>query len=260
MNKFGIIHIVLVFLLMLSYLFSSAQDDQVVTIKGETLTGTLKPLAFGPDKKIQVTGADKKKTTVPLLHVKYYTFKGETYRPVKGPQGYTFMKVLKDGYATLYAFQMENQTSYDGRFLQKKDGESTEIPNLSFKKIMTRFLDDCEEVSAKVESGVLSKKDLDLIIDEYNQCIEQRTQVREKAVATRVEQVKKISSWDVLEEKVKAYPAFEGKDTALEMITDIKNKIARSEKVPNFVINGLKSSLTQQDLQEALTNALKDLE
>jgi hypothetical protein len=260
MNKFGIIHIVLVFLLMLTYLFSSAQGDQVVTIKGETLTGTLKPLAFGPDKKIQVTDADKKKTTVPLLQVKYYTFKGDTYRPVKGPQGYTFMKVLKDGYATLYAFQMENQTSYDGRFLVKKDGESTEIPNLSFKKIMTRFLDDCEEVSAKVDNGVLSKKDIDQIIDEYNQCIEQRTAAREKAVATRVEAVKKISTWDVLEEKVKGYPAFEGKESALEMITEIKNKIARGEKVPNFLTSGLKSSLTQQDLQEALTNALKDLE
>ncbi|MBT1708789.1 hypothetical protein KK062_11170 [Fulvivirgaceae bacterium PWU5] len=260
MNKFGIIHIVLFFLLMLSYLFSSGQGDQVVTIKGETLTGTLKPLAFGPDKKIQVTSADKKKTTVPLLQVKYYTFKGDTYRPVKGPQGYTFMKVVKDGYVTLYAFQQENQTSYDGRFLVKKDGESTEIPNLSFKKIMTRFLDDCEEVSAKVENGMLSKKDLDVIIDEYNQCIEQRTQAREKAVATRVEAVKKISSWDVLEEKVKTYETFEGKESTLEMITEIKNKIARGEKVPNFLTSGLKSSITQPDLQEALNNAIKDLE
>ncbi|SKC86244.1 hypothetical protein [Ohtaekwangia koreensis] len=258
MKTFGIIHIILFFVLMLVYQCVSAQD-YVVNVKGDTLTGSIKPLTFGPDKKVQVTSADKKKTVVPIFQVKAYSLKGEVYQPVKGPSGYTFMKLLKAGYVSLYAFQLENQTSYDGRFLLKRDGTGTEVPNLSFKKITSRFFNDCPAIESKIEDGTYGKKDLDTIIDEYNACINGRTAEHTQVIATRTEQVKKINSWDILENKVKGLTEFEGKTNALEMIGEIKNKISKSEKVPNFLINGLKGTLTQPELQADLETALKEL-
>jgi hypothetical protein len=154
---------------------------------------------------------------------------------------------------------MENQMTFDGLYLVKRDGSRTEVPNLSFKKAMTRFLADCSSVSTRIEQGDLNKKDLNTIVDEYNLCITSRTQSANKTIELRQEQTKKISSWDMLEEKVKAEGDFEGKKDALDMIAEIKGKIGRSEKVPNFMLEGLKSSLPQASLKEALENALKEL-
>jgi hypothetical protein len=243
---------------MIAYQCSSAQDF-VVTTKGDTVRGDVKPLTYGADKKIQLTGSDKKKTVYPIFQVKSYFFKGDTYQPVKGPAGYTFMKLMKPGYLSLYAFQQENQVTYDGLFLLKRDGSGTEVPNLSFKKIMKNFLSDCPEVSAQIDDGTLSKKELDLIVDLYNRCISSRTVDHTKVIAKKVEQSKKMSAWDVLEEKVKGQADFGGKSDALEMISEIKNKISRSEKIPNFLIEGLKSSLQSTDLQAELDSALKEI-
>ncbi|HEY9045460.1 MAG TPA: hypothetical protein VIN08_06170 [Ohtaekwangia sp.] len=258
MKTFGIIHILLFLILMLAYQCVSAQD-YVITTKGDSITGTVKQLVFGPDKKVQVTKADKKKEIIPIFQVKRFSLKGEKYQPVKGPNGYSFMKLLKEGYVSLFAFQQENQTSYDGRFLLKRDGEGTEVPNLSFKKMMTRFFDDCASVSTRIDEGTYGKKELLQIIDEYNACIVGRTAEHTQAATTRVEQVKKINSWDALEEKVKGMADFDGKTNALEMISEIKSKISRSEKVPNFLVTGLKGTLPQPELQTELEAALKEL-
>jgi hypothetical protein len=170
------------------------------------------------------------------------------------------MKLLKSGYLSLYAFQLENQVTYDGLLLRKKDGATLEVPNLGFKKLMSKYLSDCEQVSEKIDNGELNKKNLDKIIDEYNSCIEMRTSAHEKIISQNAEQSKKINSWDTLEEKVKNKPDFEGKTNALEMISDIKNKIRHEEKIPNFLLEGLKTSLSKAELSQELENALKELE
>jgi hypothetical protein len=258
MKNFSVIHILLFFLIMLVYQCAKAQD-YVVTTKGDTVQGEVKPLSYGPEKKVQVTTADRKKTTYSIFQTRAFRFKEEMYQPVKGDRGYVFMKLIKPGYLSLYAFQPENQVAFDGLYLQKKDGSGMEVPNLSFKKQITKFLTECGEVTAKIESGDLSKKSIEQIVDEYNNCIDARTADHGKAIVQREIRSKKISSWDVLEEKVKTRTDFEGKNDALEMITDIKNKISRGEKVPNFLLEGLKSSLSQGDLSTELQNALNDL-
>jgi hypothetical protein len=78
-------------------------------------------------------------------------------------------------------------------------------------------------------------------------------------MAEQVVQEKVIGVWDVLEQKVKAEPDFEGKSNALDMIAEIKGKVSRSEKIPNFLIEGLKSTLTQETLKTDLENALKEI-
>ncbi|SHG68888.1 hypothetical protein SAMN04488109_1412 [Chryseolinea serpens] len=237
----------------------SIAQDYLVTVTGDTIRGELKPLTFGMDKKVQVVGADKKKTTYPMFQVRTYKWKNDFYQPVKGPDGYAFMKVIKSGYLSLFAYQLPNQVTYDGQFLLKKDGKSTEVPNLTFKKAMKNFLEDCPTVADRIDHDELNKRDLYQIVDEYNACIQSKTVDHGKIIAQRAVAEKKLSAWDVLEEKVKGEADFEGKANALEMIQDIKGRISRAEKIPNFVLEGLKSSLTQDTFKQPLEDALKEL-
>ena len=133
-----VIHILLFFLLMLVYQCASAQD-YVLTARGDSLTGEVKPLFYGPEKRVQLTDASKEKNTFSLFEVRGFSHDGDIYHPIKGDEGYVFMKLLKSGYLSLYAFQPENQTRFDGLFLRKLDGEGMTVPNLGFKKIPEPF-------------------------------------------------------------------------------------------------------------------------
>jgi hypothetical protein len=242
---------------MLVYQCASAQD-YLITSKGDSIAGEIKPLSFGPEKKVQIM-VDGKKNVYSIYQTRSFRFKNEIYQPVKKDNGYVFMKLLKEGYLSLYAFQMENQVTYDGRYMMKRDGSGLEVPNLTFKKSMIRYLNDCPSVTEKIDAGALGKKSIDTIIDAYNQCIANNTIDHTQSIAQVKKQQKKISAWDVLEEKVKGKSDFEGKSDALEMIADIRDKIKRNEKIPNFLLDGLKSSLSKTDLTAEYESAVQEI-
>lgn len=258
MKSFGVIHFFLLIILLLAYNCSHAQD-YLITSKGDSLTGQIKPLFYGVDKKVQVITADKKKNVFPMFQVRIFRYKDELYQPVKGPDGYTFMKLIKPGFLSLYNYQMPNQVTFDGIYLLRKDGKGIDVPNLSFKKYMKKFMEDCPDVAKKIDDGTYGKKELNQLIDEYNACIDGKTIDHEKVLAQQAVQTKSISAWDTLEDKVKAQSDFEGKTNALEMIQEIKGKIARSEKIPNFLVDGLKNSLPQETFKTELDTALKEI-
>lgn len=260
MKNLNIIHILLFLICMLIYKCASAQNDYVITTKGDTVYGELKMLTLGPEKKVQVKN-DKKKDYYSIFQTKEVNYNGEKYFPIKGPNGYVYMKLQKPGYLSVYAYQTDNKSMYDAIFLVKADGSSLDLPNLGFKKQMSNFLEDCPSISTRIDQGELNKKDMDLIVDEYNSCIETRTKRTEQSINQNIVKSQKISSWDALEEAIKAHPDFEGKPTALEMVDDIQRRISRSEKVPNFVVEGLKSTLASQaDLKDDLNKALSEME
>jgi hypothetical protein len=248
--------------LMFFSFFSSAQD-YAVTTRGDTLRGDIKIFNFGTEKKIQVVGTDKKKNNVPIFQLRSFNADNELYHPVKGPAGYVFMKLVKEGYLSLYAFQMPNQVTYDGAFLLKKDGESLEVPNLNFKKTMKKYLDDCPETVGKIDDGTYSRKDVATIVDDFNACITQKTETNytRTPVPVVVEEVKPLESgaWVSLEEKVTGLADFPGKADALEMIGEIRNTPSRQPKVPNFMVEGLKSSLKGQGVDSELNAALQEI-
>ena len=252
-----VIHILLFVLLMLVCQCVGAQD-YVLTARGDSLTGEVKPLLYGPQKKVQVISADDEKTSLSIFEVRTFSHEGDVYHPVKGDQGYVFMKLLQQGYLSLYAYQPENQTRFDGLFLKKLDGESMVVPNLGFKKYVSKFLEDCPQVSARVKEGELGKKDLTELISAYNGCIDRRTVDHDKIIASRQEQTTKISAWDSLEEKVREKDISE-KENTLEMIAEIRKKIQRHEKIPNFLIEGLRNSLQNTGLISELELALKEV-
>jgi hypothetical protein len=248
----------LILICILTYTASTAQDYVVLT-KGDTLTGKVKYLNYGTDKKVQITDNNNKKSTYTILQTKGFSLNNDTYQTIRTNSGYSYMKLIKSGYLSLYAYQIDQQNAWDGRYLQKRDGSGVDVPNLGFKKIVARFLSDCEEVVNGLESNELSKSKLDDIIDAYNTCIASRSTVKnnQPVVANGIN----LEAWTNLEKAVDALPNFDTKETALEIITDIKTKVQRNEKVANFLINGLKESLSRQEnLQTALNTALQSLE
>lgn len=231
-------------------------QDFLVTLTGDTIFGELKPLTYGYKKKVIIVNNEREKTTFSIFNIRCFRYNNETYVPQKGTNGYAFMKVIRSGYLSLYAFQKENQVLYDGQYLAKKDGSGMEVPNLGFKKHVSRFLEDCPQVSEAVAEGTYTRKDIEEIVEAYNACIDERTQ-KHYAREVRVQTVlQKLEAWDALEEKVKAAENFEGKDAALEMIAEVKNKINRNESIPNFIISGLRSALEPSGLIEAFEATL----
>lgn len=258
MKTFSILHVVLLLILLLMYHCSAAQD-YLVTTSGDTLRGELRPMLFGLEKKVQVKTGNKKEV-YSIFQTRFYTTGNVSYYPVKASYGYTFMELVKPGYLSILRFQPENSSIFSGTFLKKADGTGIELPNLGFKKQMTEFLADCEEISARVESGELKKSDLEEIVDGYNLCIQRRTVTVKRDIEQHFEAKSTLSVWEDLEQAVKTGDDFEGRGTVLEMISDIKNRISRKEKVPNFIQEGLRSALNDKpNLSEPLNAALAAL-
>lgn len=253
------IFIILAF--VLTYSTTSAQSDYVVTIKGDTLWGKLKYFTYNgvkyagnSSKHVQLTPAVGKKSTHEILQTIAFRMDNEIYHTIKFDQGYTFMKLIKSGYLSLYSYQMENQTSWDGRYFVKKDGKLLDVPNIGFKKRVSRFLADCPSVVSDVESGVLGRSDILKLMDEYNACanLKDNLPLAKKSPAG--------DAWEKLETEVKALPDFDKKTDAIEMIREVISKLSRKETIPSFMINGLKDALKDQtSIKETLDQAIDKL-
>ncbi|NBP70164.1 MAG: hypothetical protein EBU52_15640, partial [Cytophagia bacterium] len=231
--------ILISFILLTTTLYA---QDYVLTAKGDTLKGEVKMFVNGVEKRVQVTQENKKKTTLNILQVKSFVLKKELYRTVKFGDTYVFMKLLKEGYLSLYSFQLNGQLTYDGRYLLKLDGKGIEVPNLGFKKNMTRFLSECNNVTSQIESGTYGYSDLDTIIDLFNQCINSNTFAQTAATLnSKKTPTVNLDQWEALETKIQASSINE-KNDALEMVKEIKNKLIKGEQIPKFLSEALKSA------------------
>lgn len=250
--------ILLIMVFVAGYFLASAQD-YVVTIKGDTLSGKVKyfngsgvKYTGANSKYIQLTPVTGKKSTYQVLEAVAFKMKDEVYHTIKFQGSYTFMKVLSPGYLTLYAYQLENQTTWDGRYLVKKDGTLLDVPNLGFKKRVSIFLADCPDVVKKIEAGDLNRSNLNELVTEYNACLHVKTKPIEKSPAQR--------AWADLATSVNGLTNFDKKSDAVEMIREVQNKLNRKETIPSFLVNGLKDVLKDQaGVQETLNHALESL-
>lgn len=233
------------------FLPAFAQQDFLVTLKGDTLFGTVYCTRFGQSQRVECITGRKKQYFTPV-QVRAFRSGNDHYFPVRTPGGYQIMKLLKPGYLSLYAFQMENQVTWDGLYLLKKDGTGMEYSGLLFKKRLGKFLEDCPDVSQQIEEKELRRSDLDEIIDVYNQCIEERTR-QQTSIANR------MVRWEELEQKIKEMPALEGRQDALDMIREIRKKIENHETVPRFLRENLRNLLKPySEISELLEQLLAE--
>ncbi|MBS1680530.1 MAG: hypothetical protein JST48_02355 [Bacteroidetes bacterium] len=231
--------LVLFFLFTLSLSVRAQQKDYIITLAGDSIPGELKLISMdkGIDR-VQVIFNSKKKTFT-ALQTKRVVKNGDTYHPVKHETSFKFMKVLKHGYLSLYAFNTTNAQVWDGNYLYKNDGTGMDVPNLGFKKYMSNFLSDCESVKNKIEEGKLGKRNVIEIVEAYNLCIDERTKNILKTVPTDNRETSAIKKL-LTEISAENFPT---QKDALDILNDIQNKLNKKESVPNYQIEGLKLSL-----------------
>jgi hypothetical protein len=231
-------------------------QDFAITTKGDTLKGKIKIINTDFSKSIQITTADKKKTTLNILQVKSFVHEGERFETVRKTNMYFFMKPIKKGYLSLYAFQYEKQFTYDGRFMVKLDGTSLEVPNLLFKKTVSAYLPECTEVAIAVEGGTWGRNDLEAIVSHFNECIEKKSaQTFAQPAVVNVN----TDTWNQLLQKIES-SQLENKEDAIDMAMDVKVKVSRGERIPKFLVNVLTEALAADlPLSAALSEALKTI-
>lgn len=219
--------------------------DYVVTMKNDTLTGKLSIQTYGNIDRVQIIAADKKKTVLTAIQLKMVSLAGEIYNPVRTDQGYRMMKLVRPGFVSLYLGRKPSGVTgdsyyYDTPFLVKKDGAAIEVPNLSFKKVMSNFLSECSVMKARIQKEELGRKDLDKIIAEYNLCIEDQT----KAVLTAPVQDSdsRIIALTDLRSSIDL-SSIAGKSDAVDIVTDMLDKTQHHLTVPKYQFDGLRNLL-----------------
>lgn len=249
--------ILILFLCLAGYHLASAQTDYIVLINGDTLFGNVKYFNYSAGKKIQLINQEKKKTVYSILQVKSFQLDQEVYETIRTTQEYTIMKVIMSGYLSLYSFQLPNQMTWNGSYLHKKDGSGMEVPTIGFKKNLSRLLGDCPAIAERIQTGELTRSEIEQIVVEYNVCINEATKNHTTQPTTTD---KDIQVWETLEKEVTDLN-FDGKTNALEMISEIKSKISKKEKVPNFLMEGLKEALKgQESVKSTLDKALLEID
>lgn len=221
-----------------------AQKDYALSSKGDTLKGELKFYSFDNIDRLQIN-SEGKKSSYTALQVRSFFKDGSTYQSVKYDNSIRFMRVIKSGYLSLLAFNPTSQGGWDGRYLLKKDGTSLEVPNLAFKKMMAKYLEDCLEVHDRIEKGEFPKRDLEKIVDLYNTCLQAKTEtlITTKPATTTSFSSEKILAIKKLSEKVEAENFLTKKDV-LDLLKDMQGKVSKNEAIPNYLTEGLKSYLT----------------
>ncbi|MBL7873646.1 MAG: hypothetical protein JNM78_18655 [Cyclobacteriaceae bacterium] len=230
-----------VVLMLLSYTAIAQKTNYLVTSKADTLYGEMRILSYDQLDRVQLE-VGKKKEMFTALQVLSINIDGQEYKPLRYDNKIVLMKVLKQGYLSIYSFRLPNQHGYDGRLLTKLDGTSIEVPNLGFKKILSNYLEDCESVSSLILSGDLKRNDMDKILEDYNLCVASRfskSSVSETVPPVANEITQSIES---LIKKVEA-EEFSSKKDALDLLRDIQAKVGKNETVPNYLSEGLKSYL-----------------
>ncbi len=251
----------IIFALAVLSLTASAQSDYIITSRADTVYGEVRILSYDLLDRVQVE-VDKKKESYTALQVLSFQKEGVTYKPIKYENKIVFMQLLKPGYLSLYAFKIQGQSTYDGRFLIKLNGTSQELPNIAFKKLMSGFLEDCPSIASQIKEGQLTKKDIDSIIDQYNLCMENKTTstLQIKSIEQPVPQVnEKTQSVAEFIKKVEAQE-FESKTDALDLLKDIQIRASKNEPIPNYLTEGLKTYLSKVPaLQDELNSLLTSL-
>lgn len=161
--------------LIASFLFISlqlaAQENYLVTAKGETLTGSI---SFDFDKpnfdKVTIKTDSGKESFMPY-QVKLIYYNGDTLKALKLTDKQKFgIPILKGERISKYYIQKESNFEFDGSYLVKSDGTYMELINIGFKKQLSKFLKDCPDLEEKITSGELKKGDMDDIVTQYNAC------------------------------------------------------------------------------------------
>ena len=139
--------------------------------------------------------------------------------------------------------------------LVKQDNSQLEVGNIGFKNRVRKFLDDCPEVSDKVENGEFKKSQLNEIVKQYNDCIGARSSMTQMMVEKQP--IKEQPAISQLITKI-ADGDLGNKADLLEMLEDVKDKLEGGQDIPKYLKGAIIEAFGEnQELISAFESALQ---
>lgn len=237
MNK-GAYAIFIIFWLSIN----ATAQDYAITTQYDTIRGDINILLPGEFyDEIQInTGDDKSRYK--SYNVLTFVSEGQTYETVQFNKKYHFMRVVTPGFLTYYEYRADQGYQFTTGFLYKKSDEGLELPNLSFKKIMTSFLSDCGEVAEKIDSKELGRRDVEQIVHEYNSCKDYGQKEISEARSKKQSTDTAIESDHPAVAKINALLTQIDDAELKTLLNDIKSKLNAGEDIPSYMLAALKGS------------------
>lgn len=261
-------------LFFLSVSFAFAQDV-IYRINGDSLVGRMDFAKDALGLEYITIGKGRNKQSVKLVEVRMIkTKRGDIIRPVEFGGKYKFGKQVSIGYLSYYKISNDDSPEmFTDDLLTKMNGEFLVISgNIGFKGRVSRYLEDCTQVSYDVRQKKYGRGRLTDIVDDYNVCVDKNGLLSEEAIELEAQQLrleraeaKKQKLTKSLEDKLKDFTTLleytdkvSNKDDVTAMFNDLAGKLRRKEKIPEYLKNGLTAALTNDpQLTKLLQEILK---
>jgi len=237
---------------------AGAQIDYVLTLQGDSIAGKVTLNSTSVVDRVQInTGTGKVNLTA--MQVKEVNIGKEIFEPVQLGDRIRFMKLIKSGYMSLYAYKVEREPDYAGKLVRKLDGSYLDIPILTFRGALVNFLKECYDVSEKVKSKELGRNELPLIVDMFNDCMKDKTESRFNASKAEISRDNKRLFIMEFIRKIDA-SGIENKGEVTQILNDMLSKVESNQVVPRYQIEALKEYLKgEKDWQDPLDQLLSML-
>ena len=248
-------------------------QDVLVKINGDSLTGRLDFAKDALGLEYVIIRNGRKKETVKLVETRMITTKnGDLIRPVEYNGKYKYGKQMHLGYLSYYKVTGDDIGElFTEDLYTKMDGKNLLIGGrIGFKGRLSRFLEDCYEVSYAVKQKKYTRKNLVELAKAYNACVNKNGLMSADAIEQRAEQLRVEKSEEqviskTLEQKLADFTTLleysdkvANKSDVTAMFNDVAGKLRRKEALPNYLTNGLKEAVkADPELVKLLVDILK---
>lgn len=241
------------FLLQIQSLLS---QNRVQLVSGEILEGKISIDLPSIGYETIVIKEGKQKTKLRAHEFVSFDYKENMYIPLKIGSYYRIMKEQVSGYLSLYYYREDGSYEFGSQYLYKKDGQGLYVPNLSFKRQVFDFLDDCSSIEENFENNEYKKADLVQIVEDYNKCIHEKTLKSKLNVNKITDTVNpSIALIETIKKKIS-----DQKSELNTLLTDIQAKLVQRQTIPEYLKSALKDQSTRaEDLQEDIEKLLESI-
>ena len=233
-------------------------QDWLVTTSADTLKGEIE-IELPMERYEELTlKNDEGKQRFKAYQVIEFEHNGQKYKTVKHAGVYRIMLVDSEGYLSQYRYRVDQGYEFASVFLMKTDGESLEISNLTFKRSLSKFLDDCQSVVDGLTNKKYKRADLDQIVSDYNACIEKKTSKVQVTENTSKSPTQVDHPGIAIIESI--LMKIDNSGDLYAMLNDIKSKLSSGEKVAGYLKSALKEQAAdQENIKEEVDQLLETI-
>lgn len=250
------------FVCIISSAVATAQSEEVYLTTGDTLTGKIDILLPSEAFEEIILKTDGNKRRIKSFQMLGFKSDDKTYKIIKYGLKYRIMQEILDGYLGLYRFRSGNSYDFGSRFLYKATNEGMEVPNITFKKSVAEFVEECPDVQTAVKNKVYKGSNIEDMVKAFNECLDETPQYSDNEGEDKKSKKKdaKPSKELKLIQSISAKLKAEGIDEELvTLLDDIEGKIENGEKVPGYLTGALQESAGKYETVQKEVAALIEI-